>query len=127
MALNLEEDGVGVVIMGDPLGVKEGSEVRVESGEIGLLVGETTHFRFFSSTVRKEDAAGTDLRRWSEDEVLESDSLEANLPAADDLTEDFVPVRFRSRITELGVFELWCESTISDNKWKLEFSVREED
>jgi molecular chaperone DnaK (HSP70) len=110
-----------------PHGMEEGSEVRVENGEIGLLVGETTHFRFFSSTVRKEDAAGTDLRRWSEDEVLESDSLEANLPAADDLTEDFVPVRFRSRITELGVFELWCESTISDDKWKLEFSVREED
>ena len=110
-----------------PHGMEEGSEVEVESGEIGLLVGETTHFRFFSSTVRKEDAAGTDLRRWSEDEVLESDSLEANLPAADDLTEDFVPVRFRSRITELGVFELWCESTISDDRWKLEFSVREED
>ena len=28
MALNLEEDSVGAVILGDPLGVKEGSEVR---------------------------------------------------------------------------------------------------
>ena len=28
MALNLEEDSVGAVIMGDPLGIKEGSEAR---------------------------------------------------------------------------------------------------
>lgn len=42
------------------------------------------------------------------------------------LEETYVPVKFRSHITELGVFELWCVSTTSDRKWKLEFSIREE-
>jgi hypothetical protein len=37
-----------------------------------------------------------------------------------------VPVRFQSQITELGVFELWCQSTKSSNRWKLEFSVRKD-
>ena len=37
-----------------------------------------------------------------------------------------MPVRFHSRITELGMFELWCVSTKTDGRWKLEFSVRED-
>ncbi|EMI54140.1 hypothetical protein RSSM_04427 [Rhodopirellula sallentina SM41] len=36
----------------------------------------------------------------------------------------FVPVRFQSRVTELGMFELWCHSSQSDRNWKLEFNAR---
>jgi hypothetical protein len=36
-------------------------------------------------------------------------------------------VRFHSKITELGMFELWCHATNSEHRWKLEFSVREEE
>jgi hypothetical protein len=35
-------------------------------------------------------------------------------------------VKFQSRITELGVFELWCVGANSDRRWKLEFSIRED-
>ena len=44
----------------------------------------------------------------------------------DETDESYVPVRFQSRITELGVFELWCVSDKTDERWKLEFSVRDE-
>ena len=40
MALNLEEDGVGVVILGDPKGIKEGSEVRGTGKVVEVPVGE---------------------------------------------------------------------------------------
>ena len=43
------------------------------------------------------------------------------------LDQTYVPVRFHSKVTELGVFELWCVSTQGDQRWKLEFSVREEE
>ena len=36
-----------------------------------------------------------------------------------------MPVQFASQITELGMFELWCVSTVSEQRWKLEFNVRE--
>ena len=39
--------------------------------------------------------------------------------------DPFVPVRFISRITELGMFELWCHSTLNDDQWKMEFNIRE--
>lgn len=109
-----------------PFGMEEGTEVPVPGDEIGLIVGEPAHFRFFSSPVRKQDKPGDLIARWSETEVAETDSLQATLPPAKEVEEEFIPIRFESRLTELGVFELWCVSTVSKDRWKLEFSVRED-
>ena len=54
----------------------------VPSDEIGLVVGEPAAFRFFSSAVRKQDKPGDLLASWTEDELSETDSLEATLPPA---------------------------------------------
>jgi hypothetical protein len=110
-----------------PLGMEEGDQADVPSQEIGLVVGEPAHFRFFSSPVRKQDQVGDVLPSWTEDELAETDSLEATLDRDESVDEPYVPVKFQSRVTELGVFELWCVSTRSNRKWKLEFSVREEE
>lgn len=109
-----------------PMGMEEGTEADVPSGEIGLVVGEPAHFRFFSSSVRKDDRPGDLLSTWTPDEIEETDSLEAMLPPDESVDEPYVPVRFRAKLTELGVLELWCVSTTSEKQWKLEFSVREE-
>lgn len=109
-----------------PMGMEEGTETDVPSDEIGLVVGEQAQFRFFSSSTRKNDQPGDVLPRWTEDELEETDSLETALKADEGIDEPYVPVKFHARITELGVLELWCESTQTDNRWKLEFSVREE-
>ena len=110
-----------------PLGMEEGDQADVPSQEIGLVVGEPAHFRFFSSSTRKHDRAGEVLSAWSPDELAETDSMEATLDADEAIDEPYVPVKFQSRVTELGMFELWCVSTKSQKQWKLEFSVREED
>ena len=110
-----------------PLGMEEGDQADVPSQEIGLVVGEPAQFRFFSSPIRKQDKVGDVLTSWTEDELAETDSLEATLDRDEAIDEPYVPVKFQSRVTELGMFELWCVSTKSDKKWKLEFNVREED
>ncbi len=110
-----------------PIGMEEGSEVDVPSGEIGLVVGEAAQFRFFRSAVRKQDCPGDLVARWEEDEIVETDPLETTLDRVAGIDEPCVPVYFQSRITELGVFELWCVHAASGNRWKLEFSVRQED
>ena len=66
------------------------------------------------------------MSTWTPDELSETDSLETVLPPDQSVDEPYVPVRFHARLTELGVLELWCVSTTSDKRWKLEFSVREE-
>lgn len=109
-----------------PLGMEEGDQADVPSSEIGLVVGEPAQFRFFSSPVRKQDQVGDLLSQWSPDELAETDSLETTLEPEEGIEEPYVPVKFQSRVTELGMFELWCVSTTSDKRWKLEFNVREE-
>lgn len=112
-----------------PMGMEEGTETDVPSTsmEIGLAVGQQEKFRIFSSSTRKEDKPGTLLTHWSPDELEETDSLETTLAPAGDAQDDFVPIQFHSIVTELGMFELWCQSVNSPDKWKLEFSVREEE
>lgn len=106
-----------------PQGMEEGTQIDVASREVGLKVGQKAKFRFFSSTIRKQDRPGTYLRSWDEEELTESSPMEVSLTTAEG--EQIIPVRFESRITELGVFELWCKSTRNDQHWKLELNVRE--
>ncbi len=109
-----------------PIGMEEGTQADVPSDEIGLVVGESAQFRFFSSSVRKQDQPGDLLDRWEDEELSETDSMEAELPADEQIEDDYVPVRFQARVTELGMLELWCVGTKSPGRWKLEFSVRED-
>ena len=109
-----------------PQGMEEGTSLDVPSREIGLVVGKPAKFRFFSSTHRKDDRVGATLRDWDEEELLETAPMELELPIQDGSDDNFVPVRFQSQLSELGVFELWCHSTRDDQRWKLEFNVRED-
>lgn len=108
-----------------PFGMEEGTSTPVPSDEIGLVVGEPAEFRFFSSATRKEDRPGDVVASWTDVELSETDPLSALLPAAEEV-DGYVPVRFEAHLTELGVLELWCVSTISPERWKLEFGVRKE-
>lgn len=108
-----------------PFGMEEGTEASVPGREVGVIVGQPARFRFFASSIRTEDQVGATLRHWDEEELVETVPMEVTLPKATN-EETFVPVRFESKITELGVFELWCHSTRDDRRWKLEFNVREE-
>jgi hypothetical protein len=109
-----------------PFGMEEGSALDIPAEPIGLAHGEQAAFRFFSSSVRQQDQPGAVLDHWSEGELVETAPLVAALPAAREIEEPYVPVRFQSRITELGQFELWCISTQTSAQWKLEFDVRED-
>ncbi|MEQ9410542.1 MAG: Hsp70 family protein [Fuerstiella sp.] len=110
-----------------PQGMEEGTECDVPSGEIGLVVGQPARFRFFGSTVRVNDRPGVLLQSWSEDELVETVNLETELPREEGSDESWVPVNFQSRVTELGILELWCVNKASGRRWKLEFDVREKD
>lgn len=109
-----------------PHGMEEGTELDVPSETIGLIVGQPAQFRFFSSATRKEDRAGSRLTAWTDEDLQETDSLQATLPPDDAIDDHYVPVQFHTRITELGVLELWCVSDRGSGRWKLEFSVRED-
>jgi molecular chaperone DnaK (HSP70) len=106
-----------------PMGMEEGTEADVPGLEFGLVVGEPAEFRFLSSTTRRDDAVGTLVDRWTAEEIQELDPLEASL--GDGRDGDIVPVRLHSHVTEVGTLDLWCEATRGDERWKLQYNVRE--
>jgi molecular chaperone DnaK (HSP70) len=105
-----------------PQGTEEGSDLDLPQQEIGLVVAEPTEFRFFSSTMRRDDQVGTFVEAWDED-ITELAPLETTLQwkGQEGTT---IPVRLQARVTELGVLELWCVSRDGSHRWKLEFNVR---
>ena len=58
MALNLEEDSVGTVILGDPLSIKEGVEVRSTGRIVEVPVGEQLIGRVVDALGRPIDGKG---------------------------------------------------------------------
>lgn len=132
--VGIETAGLAIPGMGRPLkalcvvpqGMEEGTATDVPGDAVGLVVGEPARFRFFTSASRRHDTPGTVLQRWGADELAETDSLEMSLPADEEADDGWVPVQFQSRITELGVLELWCVHPASGRRWKLEFSIRED-
>ena len=107
--------------------MEEGTESEVPGKEVGLMVGTPAQFRFFSSAFRPDDEIGLALDRWSSDELTEIEPISVCLTSESADGETFVPVQFVSRITELGMFELWCHSIRNDDKWKMEFNTRDSD
>jgi hypothetical protein len=106
-----------------PFGMEEGTEAKIPGREFGLVVGEPAEFRFLSSSVRKQDSAGTLLEDWGTD-IEELSPLEVTLKM-DRQQGAVVPVRLETRVTELGTLEVWCVSRDGTNRWKLELNIRE--
>ena len=107
-----------------PFGMEEGSEAPLPPQQLGLVVGESVRFRFFGSSVRREDQPGTLLDFWSPDELKELAQIEATLPAEGRAAGEVVPVQLRARVTDIGTLELLAEAA-GGAHWKVEFDVRD--
>ncbi|WP_318438265.1 Hsp70 family protein [Photobacterium leiognathi] len=109
-----------------PFGMEEGSQADVPSQEFGLIIGQPVQFKFFGSTVRRDDIAGTHLDWWQPEEMEELPSIQVTLPVSEGRTiGEVVPVKLASRVTELGTLCLEAISTDNGQKWQVEFDVRE--
>jgi hypothetical protein len=105
-----------------PFGMEEGSKADVPPQEFALVVGEPTVFRFFASSVRREDRVGDMI-----DDVAHSEELEEVAPIETTLSGDsgkLVPVNLQAAVTEVGTLELRCLEKDGTGRWKLEMNVR---
>ncbi|WP_250526602.1 Hsp70 family protein [Caballeronia sp. GAWG2-1] len=107
-----------------PFGMEEGTEAALPAQEFGLVVGEPVHFRFFGSSVRRQDEVGTLLEYWQPDELQELEEIEASLPSEGRTPGEVVPVKLHARITEAGTLELEAVPRGSSERWKVEFDMR---
>ena len=107
-----------------PFGMEEGTDAELPAQEFGLVVGEPVHFRFFGSSVRRQDQVGTLLDYWSPDELQELEEIQATLPPEGRTPGEVVAVKLHARVTETGTLELEAVPRDTSERWKVEFDVR---
>jgi hypothetical protein len=107
-----------------PFGMEEGSAADLPPQEFGLVVGEPVRFRFFGSSVRRQDQVGTRLDDWTAEEIQELGEIELTLPADTRTPGEIVPVKLRAAISEAGTLRLEAIPREGDERWQVEFDVR---
>ncbi len=111
-----------------PFRLEEGSAPVGPPQEFGLVVGEPVRFRFFSSSVRRDDRVGDLLEDWflgESGELEELDEIQSNLPAEGRKRGEIVPVRLQAQVTEVGTLELTALPLAGgDERWAVSFNTR---
>lgn len=108
-----------------PFGMEEGTEAAIPPQEFGLVVGEPTRFRFFTSSLRRDDQPGDTLEDAARNDELEEISpIETTLPGA---PGKLVPVNLQAGVTALGTLEVHCLEKHGPGRWKLELNARMKD
>jgi molecular chaperone DnaK (HSP70) len=104
-----------------PRGHEEGQTLDLTERPFKLTVGQPVQFPLFSTTADRVDAPGA---------IIAIDDTFHPLPPLHTLLRatgskgGTVPVHLRSTLTELGTLELWCVSNLADERWRLEFELR---
>jgi molecular chaperone DnaK (HSP70) len=108
-----------------PRGAEEGAAVEIDNDALQLVANRPVSFRLYSSLTRSEDKLGDLLEFATDDPDLHMHApLHAVIRFGKKAEERLIPVKLGARLTEIGTLESWCESKISDNRWRLQFELR---
>ena len=106
-----------------PRGAEEGDTVEVDREDLQLVANKPVAFRLISSLTRTDDKPGEVVEFSPDEEIHNHAPLEAVIRFGKG-GERLVPVRLGARLTETGTLETWCDSKVSDNRWRLQFQLR---
>ncbi|HYP77419.1 MAG TPA: Hsp70 family protein [Polyangiaceae bacterium] len=110
-----------------PFGMEEGTQAALPPQELFVVVGEPVTFRFFGSSTRRSDPAGSVLERWRPGELEELPKIELVLPPAGRAAGDVVAVHLQASVTAIGTLKLEAIAQtplVADERWQIELSVR---
>jgi hypothetical protein len=110
-----------------PFGMEEGTQAELPAQELFVVVGEPVTFRFFGSSTRRGDRAGSLLERWSPSELEELPLIELTLPPAGRTPGEVVAVQLQASITAIGTLKLEAVAqapVVPNERWQIELSVR---
>ncbi len=106
-----------------PRGAEEGDTVEVDREDLQLVANKPVAFRLLSSLTRTDDKPGEVVQFSETEETHQHAPLEAVIRFGKG-GERLVPVKLGARLTETGTLETWCDSKISENRWRLQFQLR---
>src|SRR5690242_8618703 len=117
------EDKIAAVCL-VPRGAEEGATLEIDRDDLQLVANRPVSFRLYSSLTRTEDQPGQVLEFAANDESLHTHAPLHAVIRFGKSGERLIPVKVGARLTEIGTLETWCESKISDQRWRLQFELR---
>jgi molecular chaperone DnaK (HSP70) len=127
IALGEARDGKFPAVCLVPRGAEEGAAIEIDNDAFQLVANRPVSFRLFSSLTRTEDKLGDVVEFASADSELHPHApLNAVIRFGKKAEERTIPVKLGARLTEIGTLETWCESKISENRWRLQFELRKQ-
>jgi len=109
-----------------PRGTEEGSIIDLDLEGLQLVANRPVSFRLYSSLTRTEDKIG-DVVEFTKDELEnlhQHAPLNAVIRFGKKIEERLIPVKLGARLTEVGTLEIWAQSKISEQRWRLQFELR---
>jgi molecular chaperone DnaK (HSP70) len=125
--LGIQADGAAsraTVLCVVPQRLEEGQEIALPKPELELAIGQPVLFPLYTSTVRGQDRPG-DLLEVAPEQLAQLPPLHTILRGGKRSGARSVPVTLATRVTEVGTLELWCVAKDGNNRWRLEFNVRD--
>ena len=107
-----------------PQHLEEEREIELKKPELELALGQPVAFPLYTSTVRGEDKAG-DVLHVAPEQLLQLPPLQTVLRGGKRSGTKSVPVTLAARSTAIGTLEIFCVAKEGDNRWRLEFNVRD--
>jgi hypothetical protein len=111
-----------------PFGLEEGTRAAMPEAELGLVVGEPVRFRFFGSSVRRNDRAGDVLDASGQEGLTPLQDIEVTLPVEPQATRsagETVIVRLQAAVSEVGTLQLSAVAKHSGTRWAVELDTRD--
>ncbi len=105
-------------------GTEEGRRVELQRS-FRVHTNRPVKFSLYSSTVRRNDRAG-DVVDVDPDTMVRLPALQTVLKYGKKGQDRQLPVRLGVEVTAIGTLELYCRSTESPHRWRLQFQLRED-
>jgi molecular chaperone DnaK (HSP70) len=127
IGLSEPREGKWAAVCLAPRGAEEGAALEIDNDALQLVANRPVSFRLYSSLTRTGDVLGQVLEFDAADAGLHMHApLHAVIRFGKKVEERLIPVKLGARLTEIGTLESWCESKISDNRWRLQFELRKQ-
>lgn len=110
-----------------PRGTEHGLVLELDRDDMQLVTNRPVAFRLYSSLTRQGEALGQVVEFTPEElasEIHRHAPLHAVMRFGKEPGDRLVPVKLVAQLTEVGTLEIWCESKVSEHRWRLQFELR---
>ncbi len=105
-------------------GTEEGNRVELERN-FSVKTNRPVKFSLYSSTIRQGDRAG-DVVDIDPDTMVKLPPLQTVLKYGKKGRDTQIPIHLAAEVTAIGTLELYCQSTDTPHRWRLQFQLRDD-